>query len=205
MNRDGVFYTIVFTFIVTFVFVLPLTLADQGTTELVAKNVENARRRAILSAMDIPFSGDEEAASLFQDVSARDLDGTVLYTYDKGDKTVAAKEFYGMGLWGTINGILAVDGEVSSTVGLQIIGHNETPGLGGRIDDDSFKDQFKGEELKDGRLKILSGAEVGSGGPADPKDGVVDGITGATRTSQAMEIIVNREIGEIKTLLGVNP
>ncbi len=203
MNRDSVFYTIIFTFIVTFAFVLPLTLAEQGTSEMVAKNTETARRKAVLTAMDIPFTGDAEAASLFQGVTAREKDGEVLYTYDKGGKTVAAKEFFGMGLWGTINGILAVNGDVTSTVGLQIIGHNETPGLGGRIDDASFKNQFRGEALKDGKLKIRSGAEAG-GGPVDPGDGVVDGITGATRTTQAMEVIVNREIGDIKKLLGAS-
>jgi len=72
MNRDSVFYTIIFTFIVTFAFVLPLTLAEQGTSEMVAKNTENARRKAVLTAMDIPFTGDAEAASQIGRASCRE-------------------------------------------------------------------------------------------------------------------------------------
>ncbi len=203
MKKDGILYTVVFTFIVTFAFVFLLALANEGTRELVAKNTETARRKAVLSAMDIPFASDAEAVSLYEGVTTRETGGVLLYTYEKAGKTIAAKEFYGSGLWGTINGVLAVDTDVTTIVGLQIISHNETPGLGGRIDEPAFKNQFKGEALKNGGIAIRAGAEAG-GGPADPSDGVVDGITGATRTSQAMDVILNGEIGEIKKLLGAN-
>jgi len=203
MKKDGILYTVVFSFIVTFAFVFLLALANEGTRDIVAKNAETSRRKAILAAMDIPFASDEEASSLYEGVKTLKKDEATLYSIEKAGKTVIAKEFSGSGLWGTITGVLAVDADVTATVGLQIISHNETPGLGGRIDDTIFKDQFKGEALKNGGITVTSGAEAG-GGNVDPGDGIVDGITGASRTSQSMDAIVNREIGEIRKLLGVN-
>lgn len=203
MKKDGILYTIVFSFLITFVFVFLLALANEGTRDIVARNAETARQKAILSALDIPFQNDGEATKLFAGVKTLEKDGVSLYSYEKDGKIVYAKEFSGSGLWGTITGVLAVNAEVTQTVGLQIIGHNETPGLGGRIDEDWFKDQFKGEAVRNGKITVTSGAEAG-GGKRDPSDGVVDGITGASRTSQSMDAIVNREIGEFKKLLGVN-
>ena len=203
MKKDGIFYTVVFSFAITFAFVFLLALANEGTRDTVARNAEISRQAAILAAMDIPFSDEAEASRLYDGVKVIEKETGVLYTYAKDGMDIYAKEFSGSGLWGTITGVLAVNADASATVGLQIISHNETPGLGGRIDNDVFKDQFKGESLKDGRITVTSGAESG-GRPRDPADGVVDGITGATRTSQSMDIILNREIGEIKKLLGVN-
>jgi Na+-transporting NADH:ubiquinone oxidoreductase subunit C len=203
MKKDGILYTVIFSFLITFVFVFLLALANEGTKDLVAKNAETDRQKAVLAALNVPFTSDTEAESLYGGVTLAEKNGTALYTYQKNGATVYAKEFSGNGLWGTITGVLAVNADVTETVGLEIISHNETPGLGGRIDENWFKDQFKGEKIKNGKFLVTSGAES-AGGKKDPSDGIVDGITGASRTSQSMDAIVNREISELKKLLGVN-
>jgi Na+-transporting NADH:ubiquinone oxidoreductase subunit C len=203
MKKDGILYTVIFSFLITFAFVFLLALANEGTRDIVAKNVKSARQKAVLMALNVPFGSAAEAETLYGGVQITEKNGTPLYTFQKGGTTVYAKEFSGNGLWGTITGVLAVNAEMTETVGLEIIAHNETPGLGGRIDEPLFKDQFKGEKIKDGKITVTAGAESG-GGKKDPSDGTVDGITGATRTSQSLDQILNREISEFKKLLGVN-
>ena len=76
-------------------------------------------------------------------------------------------------------------------VGLDIISHSETPGLGGRIEEDWFKEQFRGELIPPGGVRVMKGE---GGMDLDQGNGMVDGVTGASLTSAAMETIVNDEI-----------
>ncbi|MDT8298577.1 MAG: FMN-binding protein, partial [Spirochaetaceae bacterium] len=108
-----------------------------------------------------------------------------------GGRDVMVKQFQGNGLWGTITGVLAVDSSLSQIIGLDVISHSETPGLGGRIEEDWFKDQFREEQIGPDGITVRKG----EGGVDDDKENsTVDGITGASLTSAAMEVIINNEI-----------
>jgi Na+-transporting NADH:ubiquinone oxidoreductase subunit C len=94
-----------------------------------------------------------------------------------------------------------VDESVSQIVGIQIVSHNETPGLGGRVADPWFKEQFQGLKIKNGKIRVTFGAEAGSG-KVNKEEGIADGITGASRTSQSMDTILNGELAVLKKILG---
>jgi Na+-transporting NADH:ubiquinone oxidoreductase subunit C len=197
MNKQSTIYSMVFMFIVAFAFVFLLSLTNEATREMVELNQEVARKRAVLSALGIESLSDEEVLSRFEDVEQLDRDDTTIFRATVDGETVYAKEFAGSGLWGTIEGVLGVNGEVSRTVGLEIINHNETPGLGGRITEAWFKEQFAGEQIAEEGIEFTAGD-----GDPDHENSEVDGITGATRTTESMERIVNSEIDRIDSLLG---
>jgi len=200
MNKQSTLYTVIFMFIVSFAFVFLLSLTNEATRGQVELNQEVARQRAILAAMSIEGLSDEEVLERYEDVEVIERDDSTLYRATVEGQSVIAKEFSGSGLWGTIRGVLAVNAEVSRTVGLTIINHNETPGLGGRITENWFQQQFEGEEIPaEGSIVFTAGD-----GDTDYDNSEVDGITGATRTSESMERIVNREIRAIQSLLGGN-
>ena len=201
MKKDSILYTVVFSFIVTFLFVFLLAVANESTSGIVQRNQELARQKAVLLAMTVPFKTDEEVQTLYGSIETVEKEGVKLFKGSQAGKTVYAKEFRGSGLWGTITGILAVDESVSQIVGIQIVTHNETPGLGGRIADPWFKDQFRGLKVKNGKIQVTYGAEAGSG-RANKEEGIADGITGASRTSQAMDAMLNNELTVLKKLLG---
>ena len=69
---------------------------------------------------------------------------------------------------------------------LKILENTETPGLGGRITESWFQDQFRGKKLIP-ELKIVPYRRAE--GPNE-----VDAITGATQTSSAFERIINSNI-----------
>lgn len=188
MNKEGTIYTIIFIFLVSFAFVFLLSLTNQGTIERVELNEELVRQRAILSAMGIEADGPDEVQDRYGELAGNVEDGLYVGTID--GTTVYATQFAGAGLWGTIEGVLAVTSDLGTIVGLEIVRDNETPGLGGRINDDWFKEQFRGERVTSGSIEIT---QVAGEGDPDPSNGAVDGVTGATRTSEAMQSIVNQE------------
>jgi Na+-transporting NADH:ubiquinone oxidoreductase subunit C len=197
MNKQSITYTIVFTFAVTFVFVLLLSLTNQATVELIERNQRVDRQRAILNAMGLEVTQPAEVASRFEDVEQVQEGSLTLYSGTVEGSRVYAKEFRGSGLWGTIHGVIGVTEDLSRTTGLAIIAHNETPGLGGRITEEWFQRQLEGERIPQDTLLVTSGE-----GDYDHENGEIDGITGATRTSDSMQVILNRELDTLKDGLG---
>ena len=191
MNKEGTIYTIIFVFIVSFAFVFLLSLTNQATVERVDLNREIVRQRAVLSAMRIQAEGTDDIQEKYDAVAADAESG--LYVATVGGQTVYATQFAGPGLWGTIEGVLAVTADLGEIVGIEILGDNETPGLGGRINEAWFKDQFRGEQVGAGGIVVTP-----IDGDPDRSNGMVDAVTGATRTSDSMEAIVNRELERLR-------
>ncbi len=194
MNKQSVLYTIVFTFIVCFVFVAVLALANEATAERVRRNQIIAQQRAVLSAMGIAFTSDEEVTRLFDEVEQEDVDGQLFYRIERDGEVIYAMEFTGQGVWGPINGVLSMDESLERTMGLEIIDHEETPGLGGRITEGWFKEQFQGRRIP--------GNEVTYVRDTSPDDGEFEAITGATGTTSNMERILTETIQVFRDKLG---
>jgi len=195
MNKDGFIYTVVFTFIGAFVFVFGLSLANGVTRPLVEANQKIDFYTALLTAAGIETDGDVEEAfeEKFPGVNEEE---TELFQTTVDGETVLIRRFSGSGLWGTITGVLAVNEEIDRIQGLDIISHNETPGLGGRIEEQWFIDQFRNESIASGSITVKKG--TGEGGDQNSENQQVDGITGASLTSKSMETIVNNTIELIK-------
>lgn len=116
-----------------------------------------------------------------------------LYVWkENGVATKYAFPISGMGLWSIINGYLALDGDLSTIVGLTFYKHGETPGLGGEVSADWFQDQFAGKKIYEhGALLDL---EVVKGKAPAGSDHQVDGISGATMTGKGINEFINRDI-----------
>lgn len=194
MNKQSLVYTVVFTFIVCFVFVALLAVANDLTAERVRQNEIVAQQRAVLAAMGIPFTSDEEVLTLFEDVEQQEIDGRTVYITEQDGTRIYAMSFRGGGVWGPIIGILAMDSSLETIFGIEIISHEETPGLGGRITEDQWKEQFRDRPVPDGSIEVVRGGSAG--------DGQVAAITGATGTSNSMERILNNAIQQFQELLG---
>ncbi len=198
MNKQSIVYTMVFTFIVSFVFVLFLSFAHQSTRELVEHHRELSLQRSVLNALGVAATEEEEVRERFAEVEQVEREGITFYRTEVNGETVYASLFSGAGLWGPITGVLAVRADLERTVGIEIVDQNETPGLGGRITEEWFKEQFRGQRIVDGTVRVGSPGE----GTDDKDDGVVDSVTGATATSKSMERIIDAEIRRIANALG---
>lgn len=198
MNKDSPLYTVLFTFFICIVFVFILALASELTKDRVAANRRFAERTALLRALGVAVESDDKVDSTYDSSVVLSKNGsTELFRATVDGTARFAKRFSGSALWGTVTGVLAVDAAVDRIAGLEIVSHNETPGLGGRIDEPWFKDQFRGEKIGADGIRVRQGG--GSGDP-DKENGELDAVTGASRTSGAMEAIVNAEIAALRAV-----
>jgi Na+-transporting NADH:ubiquinone oxidoreductase subunit C len=97
----------------------------------------------------------------------------------KSQKPVAfAFPIGGKGFWGPIKGIISVepDGETIRTV--VWTHHTETPGLGARIEEDPYREKFRGKIADPAKFQMVPENTMGD----DPYK--MDQITGATQTTQ---------------------
>jgi Na+-transporting NADH:ubiquinone oxidoreductase subunit C len=104
----------------------------------------------------------------------------------------------GYGLWGTLFGYLALDGDLNTVAGLGFYAQKETPGLGGEVDNPSWKGLWPGVKLFDSSgepaIKLVKKrAPVGS----DAASHEVDALAGATLTTRGVENLVRFWTGEL--------
>jgi|TARA_B110000908_G_scaffold141762_1_gene169611 Na+-transporting NADH:ubiquinone oxidoreductase subunit C len=102
----------------------------------------------------------------------------------------------GYGLWSTLHGYLALEKDGQTVAGLGFYQHTETPGLGGEVDNPRWKALWPGKKVyKDGNVEIQ--LVKGSVDPAsDSADYQIDGLAGATLTSNGVTNLVQFWLGE---------
>ena len=92
---------------------------------------------------------------------------------------------YGAGLWGPIWGYVAVNDDGNTIYGANFSHEGETPGLGARIAEQPFQDEFKDKHLfVDGEFKSI--AVLKRGQKATNGAEQIDALTGATITSRGV-------------------
>jgi Na+-transporting NADH:ubiquinone oxidoreductase subunit C len=188
-------YLIVITFAITFAFVIILSFANEATKERIEKNQRLFLARAVLHAMDIEYTSDTDALAVFnQEIVQAEVDERTLFVNESEPKKYGIK-FSGNGLWSTIKGVIAVDETLTRILGIDFIEQGETPGLGGRIEESWFKEQFQGEKIVNGTLLFAIGRS--NPGDTNKENGSVDAITGATSTSKSLETILQRALKEL--------
>jgi Na+-transporting NADH:ubiquinone oxidoreductase subunit C len=197
MNTDSPAYSVFFMLLLSIVFGSTVSAISHFTKARVAAGETQRLRANVLAAfsLDVPTEM-EELTSLWQkrirevDSSSSDSDVGKYYVAqdESGRRLGYGLPFTSPGFWGPIDGILAIAVEGDELLGISFISHQETPGLGGRISEEWFIDQFKGKPartLKAGE-RIL---EFVYRKPASPRE--VEAITGATQTSSRLERFLN--------------
>ena len=192
-------YSIVFMFVLTFVFAAVVSAVKVHNEERIQINQQVKLQRVILKVLGVPV--DEKAPNRVviqafeRRVKAIEVKQQTLYVgYGEGDKQITGYAFPvgGAGFWGPVYGMVSVDPEASRIMGIAFYRHSETPGLGARITETWFTQQFAGLPIfpVEGDKKIFFLKPAGPGkGPNE-----LDAITGATGTSRAVEAFVNRDL-----------
>ncbi|WP_019229531.1 FMN-binding protein [Sedimentibacter sp. B4] len=192
-NQKSFFYPIIFMTVVTAFFVFILSAFSQATKDTIAFNNESELRYKILYIFDIlPESKNpKDIEKVFNEhVEERFTGGKNIYVLMDGEKEISyAVPVEGPGLWGTISGYVGLNEDYSKITGIDFVKQSETPGLGGRISEESYKEQFREIDIsdsQDGKF-IVSSPQSGSN---------VDAIAGATQTSSAVEKLINEDLND---------
>lgn len=191
-------YTVGYAGILGTVCALLLTGVASFTAPYKANNARVEEVLSILTALGIPFESDASAARLLEtydaNVQESERAGILAYLYapGEGDRPEAiALRFAGPGLWGPIEGFLALEADMKTIRGLTFSRQEETPGLGGEIAAPWFTAQFVGKPIVDRAGE--PGFSIG-GEQASPN--AVDAITGATMTCDKLEAILDEVISK---------
>lgn len=116
-------------------------------------------------------------SELFPEMSRHDFDNEI-YTIYSADETKVGYAFLGegYGYGGKMYILVGLENDLTLK-GISIVSQLETPGLGSRIKEHSFTDQFAGIDVADVALR--------------QDGGEIDAITGATMSSRAVVKIVS--------------
>lgn len=205
-----------YVLILTSVTALVLSLLQESLKDVHAKNEAFASKKDILASImgaEARSKSDEEVETIFStkvEALVIDAEGKVvkgkdaaaikmademkkseearnypLYIYNGADEKVYILSVYGNGLWDKIWGFVALKGDLNTLAGVSFDHKSETPGLGALIkDSENFKSKFVGTKIFNEEGDYVS-VKVRKGGAVD-KTHEVDGITGATVTSDGV-------------------
>lgn len=131
-------------------------------------------------------------------IKRRERYATIYLTRDaQGEIEKLILPVRGYGLWSTLWGFLALEGDGNTVVGLSFFEHAETPGLGGEVDNPAWKAQWPGKQVYgddgDVELALVKGGVDSSTPNAEHK---VDALSGATLTSNGVSHLVKFWMGE---------
>lgn len=103
----------------------------------------------------------------------------------------------GKGLWSTMSGFIALDKDLNTVLGFGFYSHAETPGLGGEVDNAKWKSLWLGKKVYtdtgDVKISVVKGHVDSATADAEYK---VDGLAGATLTSNGVNNLVKYWMGE---------
>lgn len=209
LNTNSNTYTIVYASIVVIVVAFLLAFVSQVLEGPSKANERIDKKKQILSALNIRgldnkqvedeyakvVSADciiDSKGKVVEDGAGKDQNGfTVdskditpdylpLYVCQVGGATKYVIPLSGKGLWGSIWGYIALNEDGNIVYGAYFGHQSETAGLGARISDLDFQEQFKGKKVMSGdgavALKVVKKGQV------KETDFECDGISGATLT-----------------------
>lgn len=155
-----------------------VSLIFQLTKDAYANNLQKTKDEAVAAIFGIEGLTSEDFSS--------NADAVVYRVYDaNGDFYGYCVEAAGKGFGGDI-GLMVGYNQNCEILGARVVSHSETPGLGAKVNDDSFLGQYKG---KTGTVTL--GEDV-------------DAIVGATVSSKAVTAGINLATDALESALAEN-
>ena len=199
-RNDTIWYPTVFMVILALVMTLILAFMEYGTKDRIEMLQSADFNKKLLYAMNIPFEEENVDSIVAEHIEARPIDfmdaserffQDRYYVYREDSEVIAvAFPVKGKTLWGTVDAIVAMDKDLERMVGIDFVAHSETPGLGGRIDEQWYKEQFRD-------IVLGSGDKIYFAYPPSVSANV-EAISGATLTSVSIRDLLNDNVALIK-------
>jgi len=196
--KDSALYPIFFIAVIAGVFAFVVSALNAATAKRVHDEEEHQLHSHIFTALSMtPPTSPAEFTRLWNASVREKTDAKGRHYYvrvdTEGNPTAYALPFTSPGFWGPIEGIMGFDASGERIAGITFTKNQETPGLGARITEQWFTDQFKGKptsppESGGDTLKFVDEAPSGAH--------EVQAITGATETSRRLGKYLNKFVPE---------
>lgn len=169
-------------------------LTDKSSADVAAMNKDSAAAEKKASAAEKRPENKAKAARYRVLAVGKADDGKPIYVLP----------ISGKGLWSTLYGFLALEGDANTVRGITFYQHGETPGLGGEVDNPQWQAAWKGKTILDEQQKLVSvtvkKAKIDPSIAAE-KHHYVDGLSGATITSNGVTKFVKADLEAFKPYL----
>ncbi len=216
MDRNGNVYTFLYASVMVIIVATILSFTAINLKPYQDKNSEIEKKQSILASVSIEATVDN-AEQLYSEkivnsyivnAEGTKVDGDAFTVVLKKERAKSLEvralpvyecqidgsikyilPVYGTGLWGPIWGYISMDDDMNTIYGAIFDHDSETPGLGAEISTTNFQDQFHGKTLfgSDGTFESIIVAKAGESAPLEHK---VDGISGGTITSKALQTML---------------
>ena len=204
MTKTSPAYILGFMILICAVFGTGISSVHYATLDMLRKNEKLHKNRSICRVFNLSVAG--ASADAFQ----KAIDDNVGYeqiayqgrtwdVYKQKDTGNIGFVFSGTGFWDRITGIMVLAPDMSKVMNIRFLDQKETPGLGARIEEGWFVDQFKGVPIAWDQpvdKRIIVGQA-----PNPAAKNRVDAITGATQTSLALMRFLNSELETFRKAL----
>ncbi|ELU8562051.1 TPA: Na(+)-translocating NADH-quinone reductase subunit C [Vibrio parahaemolyticus] len=163
-------------------------LVDFATGEFVEEAADGSkaanydqRKAAKDNATSIKLTAEQDKAKIIRRANT----GIVYLVKNGDDVSKVIIPVHGNGLWSMMYAFVAVETDGNTVSGITYYEQGETPGLGGEVENPSWRAQWIGKKLFDENhkpaIKVVKG-----GAPAGSEHGV-DGLSGATLTGNGVQ------------------
>ena len=205
-------YTIIYASVMVIIVAFLLAFISSVLKPTQDANVENDTKGQILTSLNIDIKADGfNVADEFKNVQDMLWNGTELVPYEgkflsSYGSAIKAGELHvfvaqaegetkyvlpvtGRGLWGGLWGYIALNADKKTVYGTYFYHESETAGLGARIGERWFQEQFNGKPVFAGENTEAVALKVVKAG-ASKAENEIDGVTGATLTSDGVSAMV---------------
>ena len=202
LNTNSNVYTIVYAAVMVIIVAFLLAFVSSALKPTQDANVLRDTQNQILLSLNIEGLQGEVIDAKYAEVITDTLDcnGQEFYEANVDGAVKYVLPVTGRGLWGGLWGYISVDEDKLHVYGTYFSHEGETAGLGARIAERWFQQQFNGKPIFDAEGNIaLTVVKQGSA----TEDTQVDGVTGATLTSKGVGAMVTDGLNVYKDFLAV--
>ncbi len=194
LNTNSNIYTFVYMTVVVIIVAVLLALANQSLKPRQEANILLDKQKQILGALKVDYSAGNPAEIYMVLVNDTLTYGDKeVYVANLNGATKYILPLSGKGLWGGIGGYLALDEDKNTIYGVNFNHESETPGLGAKIVELPFREQFEGKHIRNAANEVVSVAVLKAGKHAEGQE-QVDAISGATITSSGVSTMLHEEL-----------
>lgn len=185
-----ILYPVIFMMIITGIYTTVLASINALAKDRIETQEMLRLESAVLYTNDMLSEKEDIHSAFISHFIEVDGDTGTYYVLKTNDQIESYTfPFQGKALWGTVDGLITFNDDFTQILGVDFLKHSETPGLGGRIEEEWYKSQFRGIQITSPPYLSYQSGQSGN----------IDAITGATLTSNAIRDMLNTFIQEIKT------
>lgn len=230
MNKNSNTYQILYAAVMVLIVGTVLAFIYMALKPKQNENIANDTRKQIMSALHIATPSDDQVKETYEKYIIQDLlvdmEGNIVdsaqnVAFDvdmKKNVKLAERQLpvmkcrlddgsikyvlpvYGAGLWGPIWGYIAMNDDGNTIYGANFSHEGETPGLGARIADKDFQDEFVDKHLfQEGEFKGVVVLKKGQKSVTGAEQ--IDALTGATITSLGVSAMLEDCLAPYKNFL----